>query len=104
MSPDVQHFPSSYGLFYEYVMLISYIYVLLYVTFYMGFPGGSAGKESTCNPRDLGLMSGLGRSPGEGKGYRLQYSCLEKPMDCMVHGVAKSQTRLSEYTLILHIF
>ena len=45
---------------------------------------------------DLGLIPGLGRSPGEGKGYPLLYSGLENFMDCIVHGVAKSQTRLSE--------
>ena len=48
----------------------------------MGFPGGSAGKESTDNVGDLGLIPGLGRSPGEGKGYPLQYSGLENSMDC----------------------
>jgi len=58
----------------------------------MGFPGDSAGKEPTCNVGDLGLIPGLGRSPGEGKGYPLQYSSLEKSMDCIVHGVAMSQT------------
>ena len=58
----------------------------------MGFPCGSAGKESTCNAGDLGSTSGLGRSPGEGKSYPLQYSELENPMDCIVHGVAKSWT------------
>ena len=47
----------------------------------MGFPGGSAGKESTCNVGDLDLIPGLGRSPGEGKGYPLQYSGLENSMD-----------------------
>jgi len=62
-----------------------------------GFPCGSAGKESTCNGRDLGLIPGLGRSPGEGKGYPLQYSGLENSMDCIVHGVAKSQTQLSDF-------
>ena len=45
----------------------------------MGLPLGSAGKESACNMRDLGLIAGLGRSPGGGKGYPLQYSCLENP-------------------------
>ena len=60
----------------------------------MGFPCGSAGKESTCNARDLGLIPGLGRSPGEGIGYPLQYSGLENSTDCIVHGIAKSQTRL----------
>ena len=47
----------------------------------MGFPGSSAGKESTCNAGDLGLILGLGRSPGEGKGYPLQYSGLENSRD-----------------------
>ena len=51
------------------------------VLYTVGFPGGSAGKESGCNVGDLGLIAGLGRSPGEGKGYPLQYSCLENPMD-----------------------
>ena len=47
-----------------------------------GFPGGSAGKESTCTAGDLGLIPGLGRSPGEGKGYPLQYSGLKNSIDC----------------------
>jgi len=55
----------------------------------VGFPCGSAGKESACSAGD-GLIPGLGRSPGEGKGYPLQYSSLENSMDCIVHGVAKS--------------
>ena len=55
----------------------------------MGFPDGSAGKESACNVGDLGSIPGLGR---EGKGYPLQYSGLENSMDCIVHGVAKSWT------------
>ena len=53
---------------------------------------GSAGKESTCDAGDLGSIPGLGRSPGEEKGYPIQYSGLENSMDCMVHGVAKSPT------------
>ena len=66
-----------------------------------GFPGGSDGKESVCNVRDLGSIPGLGRSPGGGHGNRLQYSCLENSMDrgawwATVHGVTKSQTRLSD--------
>ena len=56
------------------------------------FPCGSAGKESVCNAGDLGSIPGLGRSPGEGKGYPLQYSGLENFMNCIVHGVVKSQT------------
>ena len=47
----------------------------------MGFPGASHGKESACNAGDPGLIPGLGRSPGEGNGYPLQYPCLENPMD-----------------------
>ena len=46
-------------------------------------------KKSTCNAGDLGSIPGLGRSPGEGKGYPLQYSDLENSMDCIVHGTAK---------------
>ena len=57
-----------------------------------GFPDGSAGKESACNVGDLGSIPGLGRSLGEGKGYSLQYSGLENSMNCIAHGVAKSQT------------
>ena len=58
---------------------------------------GSAGEESTCNVEDLGLIPGLGRSPGEGKGYPLQYSGLENSMDCIVLGVAKSWRRLRDF-------
>ena len=67
----------------------------------LGFPGGSGGKESTCNARDLGLIPGLGRSHGGGHGNPLQQSCLENPMNRgawwpLVHGVAKSWTGLSD--------
>ena len=59
------------------------------------------GKQSACNVDDLGLIPGLGRSPGEGNGNPLQYSCLENSMDrgawqATVHGVTMSQTRLSD--------
>ena len=64
---------------------------------FLGFPCSSAGKESACNAGDLGLIPGLGRSPGEGNGYPLQYSGLENSMDCIVHGVAKSWTWLSDF-------
>ena len=64
----------------------------------MGFPCGSAGKESARNMGDLDSSPGLGRTPGEGTGYPLQYSGLETSMDCIVHEVAKSQTRLSDFT------
>ena len=65
----------------------------------LGFPYGSAGKEPTRKVGGLDLIPGLGRSPGEGKGYPLQYSGLENSMDCEVHGVAKSRTRLSDFHL-----
>ena len=67
---------------------------------FLGFPCGSAGKESTCNVGDLGSIPRLGRSPGEGKGYPLQYSGLENSADCIVHGVTKSWTRLSNFLLL----
>ena len=64
------------------------------------FPGSSDGKESAYNAGDPGLILGLGRCPGEGKGNSLQYSCLKNPMDrgawrAIVHGVTKSRTQLS---------
>ena len=73
------------------------------VALFLGFPGGSEVKASASNTGDLGSIPGLGRSPGEGNGTPLQYSCLENPMDggawwATVHGVAKSQTRLSDLT------
>ena len=64
---------------------------------FLGFPCGSAGKESTCSAGDLGSIPGLGRSPGEGKGYPLQYSGLENSVDWIDHGVTKSRTRLSDF-------
>ena len=63
----------------------------------MGFPDSSVGKESACNAGNPDLIPGLGRSPGEGIGYPLQYSVLENFMDCRVHGLAKSQTGLSDF-------
>ena len=64
---------------------------------FLGFNCGSAGKESTCNMGDLGSIPGLGRSPGEGEDYPLEYSGLENSMDCIVHGVTKSQAQLSDF-------
>jgi len=63
----------------------------------MDSPGGSDGKESACSVGDPGLIHELGRSPGEGNGNPLQYSCLENSMDggarwAIVHGIAKSWT------------
>ena len=57
---------------------------------FLGFPGGAAGKESAHNVGDLGSIPGMGRSPGKGKGYLIQYSGLENSMDYIVHGVTKS--------------
>ena len=70
----------------------------------MGFSSGSDGKASVCNTGDPGSIPGLGRSPGEGNGSPLQYSCLENPMGhtpwyVTVLGVAKSRTRLSDRNL-----
>jgi len=65
----------------------------------LGFPCGSAGKESACNVGDVGLIPGLGRSPGEGKGYSLQYSGLENSMDCVIHGVTKKSDMTEQLSL-----
>ena len=63
----------------------------------MDFPHSSVDKDYICNAGDPGSIPGLGRSSGEGIGYPLQYSGLENSMDCIVHGVAKSQTQLSDF-------
>ena len=78
--------------------MVQYYYLLLW-----GFPGGIEVKAPASNARDLGSIPGSGISPGEGNGNQLQYSCLENPMDgeawqATVHGVAKSRTRLSDFT------
>ena len=80
------------------------IYTQIYTHIHRGFPGGSEVKACACSAGDLGSIPGWGRSPGEGNGNSLQYSCLENPMDggawwATVHGVAKSQTRLSNFTI-----
>ena len=74
---------------------------LWYTLFLLGFPGGSNGKESACNAGDLSSIPGLGRRPGEGNGYPLQYSCLENSMDrtawdTIPYRVTKGWTRLSD--------
>ena len=69
---------------------------------WLGFPCGSAGKESTSNAGDLGSIPGLGISPAEGKGTLLQYSGLENSMDCIVHGVAKNEKWLSNFYFHIH--
>ena len=73
----------------------------------MGFPGGSVVKNPPANAGDVGLIPGLGRSPGKGNGNPLQYSCLENPMDrrawwAAIYGVAQSWTRLSDFTFTFH--
>ena len=78
----------------EAVIFFFFFFFLLFGYIILGFTGGSAGKESVCNAGDLGLIPGLGRSPGEGNGNPRQYSCLENPMHretwrAIVHGVAK---------------
>ena len=84
-----------------------YIFLVLILgcisSLFISLCGGSVVKASVCNAGDLGSIPGLGRSPGEGNGNPLQYSCLENPMGggawwATVHGVAKSQTRLSDFT------
>ena len=70
----------------------------------LGFPCGLAGKESSCNAEDLGLIPGLGRYPGEGKVDPLHYSGLENSMDCIVRGVAKNRTRLSDFDFDFHLY
>ena len=71
------------------------IELFLYIS--MGFPDSSVGKESACSAGDPGAIPGFGRSPGKGKGYPLQDSGLQNSVDCVVHGVTKSWTRLSDF-------
>ena len=69
----------------------------------MGFPGGSAGKESTCNVGDLGSIPGLGNSHGGGKDYALQYSGLENFMDCIVQGSQRIGHNWATFTFTFFI-
>ena len=70
----------------------------------LGFPCGSAGDKSDCNAGDPDSIPGLGRSPGEEKGYPLYNSGLENSMDRIVHGVTKSWTQLSDFHFIFKIW
>ena len=77
-----------------------YVHLKEITKYLLGLPGGLDGTEDACQCRRCGVDPGLGRSPGEGNGYPLQYSCLENPTDrgawrATVHGIAKSLTRLS---------
>ena len=74
-----------------------YDHLHIHIACMMGFPCGSAGKESACTVGALGSIPGLEGSPGEGNSYPLQCSGLENSMDCVVHAVAKSQTQLSDF-------
>ena len=86
-----------FGLSYSWVRKIPWRRDRLPTPLFLGFPCGSAGKESAYNVGDQGSIPGLGRSPGEGKGYPLQYSGLENSMNCIVHEDTKSQTRLRDF-------
>ena len=82
-----------------------FIEVVPHIWHVLGFPGGSDGKESACNARDLGLIPGSGRSPGEGNGCPLQYSCLENSTGrgtwwATVLGFAKGQARLKRINML----
>ena len=94
-------FPIKYFMYSQNTLCIHKIVV--YLPIREGFRDSPVGKESVCNAGDLSLISGLGRAPREGKGYPLQYSGLESSMDCIiVHGVAKSRTRLSDFHFPVH--
>ena len=73
-----------------------------YKAVFLGFPCGSTGKESACSVGDMGSIPGLGRAPGEGESYPLQCSGLEISIDCIVHGIAKSRTQLSNFHSLTH--
>ena len=86
----------------NYLQSIYVVFTTIYIAVTL-YSGGSEVKASSCNAGDLGSIPGSGRSPGEGNGNPLQYSSLENPMDggarwATVHGVAKSRTRLSDFT------
>ena len=85
-----KHVPRSF-VFQEALLLLAFKFCSSHT---LGFPCGSAGKESACNVGDLGSIPGLGRSLGERKGYALQYSGLENSMD---YTVSRSRTRLSDF-------
>ena len=89
---------------YIYIYIYAYVYVIIYIYIYTyGFPAGSAGKESACNVGNPSSIPGLGRIPGEGNGYPLQYSGLKNSMDCIIHGVAKSELWLSDFHFNLYL-
>ena len=89
------------------LFLMNFFETVLHINQNCSFPGGLDSKVSAYNVGDLGSIPGLGRSPGEGNGTPLQYSCLENPMDggawqAKVHGVPKSWTQLNDFTFTFH--
>ena len=82
---------------------IIFSYLFRYCIF-MGFSGGSAGKESTCSEGDLSSIPGLGRSPEEGNGYPVPYSGLENSMDCIVHGSQRVGPNWATFTFTLYLY
>ena len=99
--PDLFCFVSTSIFIWQETPGVSWSRVRLSTPIFLGFLCGSADKESACNAGDLGSIPGLGRSSGEGKCYPLQYSGLENSMDCIVHGVTKSQTQLNNFHFTL---
>ena len=87
-----------------FIYFITFLFVFCLHLYVHGFLHRSVGKESACSAGHPSLIPGLGRSAGEGIGYPLQYSGLENSKDCIVHGVEKSQTQLSNLHFHFHIF
>ena len=96
----------SHSSSYLFVYLTLYFFagIKVWQFYFLSFPHSSVGKKYACKAGDPGLIPGLGRSAGEGKGYLIQYSGLENSMDCILRGVAKSQTRLSLTFTFLTIY
>ena len=87
-----------------YIYNYRYIYTYTLYMYTCMLPSCSVGKESACNAADLSLIPGLGRSPGEGNGYLLQYSGLENSVNCIVHGVAESFTFIYMYNWVTGLY
>ena len=92
IAPFVKNLPAMQDIPVQFLRKICWRRETLPTPVLSGSPCGSTGKESACNVGDLGLIPGLGRSPGKGKGYPFQYFGLENSIDCIVRGVTKSQT------------
>ncbi|CAI9165561.1 unnamed protein product [Rangifer tarandus platyrhynchus] len=87
-------------------LAFTHLFLSLFESGFQGFPGGLDGYEAACSVGDLGSITGLGKSPGEGNGNSLQYRCLETSMErgvwrATVHGVINSQTQLGDFTFFL---